>query len=293
MVACHFMDQWPAAVVLDANGYEKVHRTTKLREFAGNTTQNYTVFADRDGELWITVLLSGTPGGLFYYKPEAYELQYISKQSRPLQLNIPIVTGITQDHEGLIWVGTDHGGVNLIDKKAETVRYLLNDAEDPTTISQNSIYSLYKDNVDVIWLGTYKQGVNFYNKTRALFGLYRHKVSDPSGLPYEDINVFTEDAKGNIWIGTNGGGLIYFDRKHNSFKSFRHNPADPHSISSDVIVSLHIDHLEHLWIGTYFGGLNRYDGKKFIHYRRNPEAVPAFRMIVSGKLWKTPIRIYG
>lgn len=255
---------------LDAKNHERVFQSLKLKEFAGNTTQNYAVFTDKDGDLWLSVLLSGTPGGVLYYRPADDKLMHISKNTPGLQLNTQIVTGITQDYDGVIWIGTDHGGVNLIDKKRMSIRYMLNDAEDHTSISQNSIYAVYKDNDEVIWLGTYKQGVNYYNNKRALFGLYRHKVSDPSSLPYEDVNVFTEDAKGNIWIGTNGGGLIYFDRQQNSFKSFRHHPNDPTSISSNVIVSLHIDHLNKLWIGTYFGGLNCYDGKKFTHYRRNP-----------------------
>ncbi|MBX3252588.1 MAG: response regulator [Chitinophagaceae bacterium] len=254
---------------LNGASYKVTFRSSRLKTFAGNNTQNYTLFIDRDNELWITIPLSGSPGGVFYYQPAADHLLHITKESGLPRLNNNIVTGVTQSGDGLIWIATDHGGINLLDKKSRTIGYLLNDAEDHTTISQNTIYAVYKDSSDVIWLGTYKQGICYYDNDLSLFSLFRHKVSDPNSLPYEDINRFAEDSKGNIWIGTNGGGLIYYDRKQNKFTNYRHNPLDPNSLSNDVIVSLCIDSEQKLWIGTYFGGLNCFDGKKFIHYRRN------------------------
>jgi signal transduction histidine kinase/DNA-binding response OmpR family regulator len=38
-----------------------------------------------------------------------------------------------------------------------------------------------------------------------------------------------------------------------------------------VIVSLFLDRENVLWIGTYFGGLNSFDGKRFTHYKHDPD----------------------
>ncbi|HEX5026423.1 MAG TPA: two-component regulator propeller domain-containing protein [Agriterribacter sp.] len=255
---------------LKAGTYEVIQRTDQLKSITQNSIQNYTLYIDSGDELWISVLLSGNPGGIFYYQPARDRLSHFTKDAGDIRLNTNIITGITQDQDGKIWIGTDHGGINLVDKKEKSVRYLLSDAEDHTTISQNSIYSVYKDSSNMIWLGTYKQGICYYNNNMAMFSLYRHKVSDPNSLPYEDINKFAEDAKGNLWIGTNGGGLMYFDRLQNKFSNFQHNPSNPNSLSNDVIVSLLVDHEKKLWIGTYMGGLDCYDGKKFRHFRHNP-----------------------
>lgn len=245
-------------------------RSNQLRKINNGRNENYSLFIDNDDELWISVPLSGTTGGVYWYKPLSDSLEHLSKESGKFRLNTNIVAGVVQDNEGKIWIGTDHGGVNIIDKKNKRIQYLLNDAEDHTSISQNTIWSIYKDNTGVIWLGTFKQGINYYSSQLALFDLYKHKTLDVASLPFEDINKFAEDADGNLWIGTNGGGLLHYDRKLNTFKSFRHNPADPNSISSDVVVSLCIDHENKLWIGTYFGGLNCFDGEKFIHFKHNP-----------------------
>ncbi len=256
---------------LDNKSYKVIERTDFLQKANYGELNEYNLYIDADGDLWMAAFLSGNPRGVFYFNPSKHSFIRFSRDDKMYSLNNNIVTGITQDANGMIWIGTDHGGVNLINKRNMTVRYLLNDPDDNSSINQNSIFSIYKDNTGIIWLGTYKQGINYYNANLIKFALYRHKASNSNSLPFEDIIRFIEDSTGNLWIGTNGGGLIYFDRHKNQFTSFRHNPSDPNSLGNDVIVSLCIDHEKKLWIGTYYGGLDCYDGKKFIHYRHQAD----------------------
>ncbi|MEP7377800.1 MAG: two-component regulator propeller domain-containing protein [Chitinophagaceae bacterium] len=224
----------------------------------------YNFFIDNDGDIW----LWGVNNGVFLFQPKCNSARQFNENSSPSRLNRNLVSQVVQDNNGLIWVATDHGGVNLINKKDNfSISYLLNDPKDLRSLSQNSITAMYKDYDGIIWLGTYKQGVNYLNSNIVLFPLYRHQEANIKSLPYDDVNRFVEDKSGNIWIGTNGGGLIYFDRKNNTFKQYLHDPNNKNSLSSNVIVSLLIDHEDILWIGTYFGGLNSFDGKKFTHYR--------------------------
>lgn len=246
-----------------------IFKSEELQKRNNGKNENYFLFIDKDNELWIAVPLSITHGGIYHYKPSTNTFNYFSKETKDIRINSNIISGIVQADDGKIWIGTDHGGINIIDKTTMQMQYLLSDAEDHTSIAQNSVWCVYKDVTGVIWLGTFKQGINYYSNELALFSLYKRKIADASSLPFEDINKFVEDKDGNLWIGTNGGGLLYFDWKLKSFKSFRHNPSDPNSISSDVVVSLCIDYENKLWVGTYFGGLNCYDGKKFKQYRHN------------------------
>lgn len=230
----------------------------------------YSLFIDSDNELWINAGQT-KPKGLFYYAPAAGRLLHFRKGSDSYNLNADMITGGIAEGPGKkIWVGTDHGGINIIDKKDLSVRYLMHSEEDEQSLSLNSIYALFRDNRDVMWVGTYKTGINYFNEHRTTFPLFRHHSTDKHSLPFEDVNRFLEDSKGNIWLGTNGGGLLYFDRAAKRFTTYRHNPDDPNSLSSDVIVALHMDHEQKLWIGTYLGGLDCFDGKKFIHYRHDP-----------------------
>ncbi len=228
----------------------------------------YGILVDSDEDIWIYV--SNYARGIFYFNTSSQSFSHFYEGSPGVSLNTDIVRGVEQDNNGLIWIGTDHGGINLLDKKTFAVKYLTHNNEDGKSLSQNSITSLFRDDMGIMWIGTFKKGINYYNEDIFKFRLFKHHASDPSGLSYDDINCFAEDNKGNLWIGTNGGGLIFYDRNSSRFTQYLHEPDNRNSISNDIIVSLCIDHLQNVWIGTFYGGLNCFDGKKFKHYRHNP-----------------------
>jgi signal transduction histidine kinase/ligand-binding sensor domain-containing protein/DNA-binding response OmpR family regulator len=264
-------DYW----VVHQNGiFEKLdHKTLKvtyrndelMRRFGGELFE-YVLMIDSDNELW---LYNDRNYGCFRFNPSNGSIVTYNT-SAPIRLNSNIVRGIVEGDDSVIWIATDHGGLNLLDKKTNQIQYLLHSDDDDHSLPQSSINTIFRDDEGIIWLGTYRNGVCYYHRNIFRFQLYRYHKSNPSGLPFGEVNAFAEDKSGNIWIGTNGGGLIYFDRKKNTFRQYRHNPKDPNSLSTDVIVSLLVDHEGILWIGTYYGGLNRFDGKKFMRYRHDP-----------------------
>jgi ligand-binding sensor domain-containing protein len=233
-----------------------------------NARQNYDLYIDLDGDIWAYFTLDQQ--GIFYFNPTSGSIRYLQKKAGKDGLNNDMVKGVVQDDNRKIWLATDHGGINLLDKKDFSIRYILNNPNDEKSLIQNSINTIFKDKTGLIWMGTFKKGVCYYNDNILKFHTYKNQGGDPNSLSFDDVNCFTEDIKGNIWIGTNGGGLIYFDRINNRFFTYRNNSADPTSISSNIIVSLCIDREQKLWIGTYFGGLNCFDGKRFIRYKHNP-----------------------
>lgn len=229
----------------------------------------YELYADADNDIWI---YTNEVKGVFYFNAKENRFRHFTTQSPELPLSNNLVRGVVQDKQGKIWIGTDHGGINLVDKKDFSVRVITNNKEDDKSLSQNSIISMFVDNDDIIWIGTFKKGVSFYHENIIKFGLYRNRPSDPHSLSYDDVNAFAEDEKGNLWIGANGGGLIYFDRENNRFTTYKHDSADPYSLSNDVVLTLKYDKEGTLWIGTYYGGLNKFDGTRFIRYTHNPNA---------------------
>ncbi|AOM79417.1 hybrid sensor histidine kinase/response regulator [Pedobacter steynii] len=228
--------------------------------------QDFNLFVDQDSDLWVYTLNSQR--GIDYYSPVSGRQRFLDKG--PEALNSNLINGMIADEHGQIWIATDHGGINLLDKKSFKMKYLLHKEDDPKSIGQNSILHIYKDDSGIIWVGTFKKGLSFYHEKILKFPLFNHQVSNPNGLTYDDVNRFAEDDQGNIWIGTNGGGLFYFNRKTGQFKRYQHQPDNPNSLSNDIIVSLYIDRTKRLWIGTYFGGLNSFDGKVFTHYKHQP-----------------------
>jgi signal transduction histidine kinase/ligand-binding sensor domain-containing protein/DNA-binding response OmpR family regulator len=250
---------------MDVKSGKIIFITDVVQKNFSHGKSDYHLYIDAHNDCWL--YMYSRPEGVFWYDPSSGVYRPIRREEGRPGLNTNLVTAVVQDDKGLIWIATDHGGINLLDKKDFSIHYLLAREDDDKSLSQNSINALYKDNTGIIWAGTFKKGASYYHEDVRQFPLYRHKPSDPGSLPYDDVNRFLEDVKGNLWIGTNGGGLIYFNRASGKYIQYLHRPSDPGSLCNDVIVSLCLDHKQLLWIGTYFGGLDCFDGKTFRHYR--------------------------
>jgi signal transduction histidine kinase/ligand-binding sensor domain-containing protein/DNA-binding response OmpR family regulator len=225
----------------------------------------YQLFADNENEIWIYV--PAQKHGAWWYRPSTDSFLRLDNRSVQFTLNNDIVNGVIQDDHGNIWIATDHGGVNLIDKKKNAIRYLYSNPASDGLSSGSAIQSIFKDDIGTIWMGTFKSGIYYFNESKSSFLHFKNDITDKKSLPFNDVNCFAEDKKGNLWIGTNGNGLLYFDRTSNTYHQFRNNTSDNSSISSNVVSSLYIDKENKLWIGTYFGGLNCFDGNKFTRYK--------------------------
>lgn len=265
---------------LDTNSGKVVFRSSLLADKNGQSPLDYQLMIDAAGDLWFYVFEHAK--GLYHFREERNELLHYHKNSAEAPLNTNIIHGIVQDNNGLIWIGTDHGGINLLDKNDWSVQYLMHQPDQKNSLSLNSINSLYKEDNGTIWIGTYKRGIDFYHENLFKFQLVKNYSSDPQSLPFEDINAFVEDSLGNLWIGSNGGGLIYYDRGQNTYTRYLHDPDNPSSISNNVIISLMLDSEHKLWIGTYYGGLNYFDGKRFKKYRHQPD-VPS--SLADDRIW--------
>jgi signal transduction histidine kinase/ligand-binding sensor domain-containing protein/CheY-like chemotaxis protein len=277
---------------IDGRRNEVIFRLPALeREFGNVPMTACRLFIDAQDDLWL--FSNGVFKGTYYYHPPTHGLRHFALDAGERRLNSNIVLTALQDKKGLIWLATDHGGVDIVDKRNFSVKFVTHVEDDNKSIAENSITSLYRDNGGTVWLGTYKNGISFYHQDNFQFPQYRHEPNRPGTLPFEDVNSFAEDAAGNIWIGANGGGLLYFDRKKNSFRQWLHDPRNPNSLCSNIIVSLLLDKEGKLWIGTYFGGLDCFDGQHFMHFRhddKDPYSLADDRVMClcedgEGQLW--------
>ena len=112
-----------------------------------------------------------------------------------------IVGTIIQDSRGFMWFGT-RGGLNRYDGyKFELYE---NDAENPHSISSNSIYHLYEDHMGVLWAGT-ANGLNKFDHRTNKFTVYKNDPADPNSLSGNIVWSIFEDSNKILWIGTHDG----------------------------------------------------------------------------------------
>jgi signal transduction histidine kinase/ligand-binding sensor domain-containing protein len=167
-----------------------------------------------------------------------------------------IIRTLHQDRKGVIWIGTKMALEQLMpeeqDKFNPVFVHHLKDESNPSSISQNSIFSFYEDQQDNLWVGTYIGGVNHVYNGPQKFKHIRHNVFKPGSLSNNVVSSFCENDMG-FWVGTEGGGLNLYDAKAGVFKVYQMNSDDPDALQSDHIKSLYVDSDGDLWIGTFNG----------------------------------------
>jgi len=255
--------------LLNTDSLKVVYRNCEISKFYNNKILNFKIYIDSDNDLWI--FAENIADGIFYFNNKSKAIEHYTINSKPIQLNTNIVRDVIEEKKGIIWIATDHGGLNVIDKENSTINYILSNPNNSRGLCHNTITTLFKDKNGIIWIGTYKKGINYYHENLIRFKIIQHKLIDPSLQKYDDVNCFAEDKNGNLWIGTNGAGLIYYDRKLNKFKYFKNEPSDKNSLSSNIIVCMYLNKNDSLWIGTFYGGLNLFDGKKFTRFTHSPD----------------------
>ncbi|RZK17286.1 MAG: hypothetical protein EOO43_13640 [Flavobacterium sp.] len=157
--------------MLSKNTKRIERRIILANKFYDQESDTYRLFIDRQGLIWVYDISTST--GVVSFDPRANAINHIGKSSSYLKLNSDIVTGIVQDKDDNIWIGTDHGGINVINKKNGTVKYILNDENDSKSLSQNSISSIYYDDQKILWVGTFRKGINFYHPGIIKFNLIK------------------------------------------------------------------------------------------------------------------------
>ncbi len=178
----------------------------------------------------------------------------------PASLARDDVRAILEDSAGVLWVGTEAGGLHRLDGGA-FVRYR-HDPEDPTTLRDNDVWVLYEDSGGTLWVGTYGGGLSRHDPSTDSFHHFLPDPDDPGSLASNVVRAIHQDAGGVLWIGTHDGldRLVPGsdrDRPAPGFRHHRHHPEDPDSLSSSEVMSILEDRAGILWVGTHGGGLNR------------------------------------
>ena len=118
-----------------------------------------------------------------------------------------------------LWVGTWGGGLNQLDLNdpdhadaglASFTRYH-SDPEDPSSLSEDSVWTIQETRDGNLWLGT-QLGLNKLDRVTKKFTHYTEK----QGLPNNVVLGILEDDEGDLWLTTNNG-LAQFNPRTAAF----------------------------------------------------------------------------
>lgn len=194
-----------------------------------------------------------------YLTPEGY----ISSKAIPFSKNIYC---FMEDEQGDVWLGTKWDGIYCLKKKSNghfhIQRYVYKE-NDPYSLSNNSIYSIYQDKQKRIWIGTYGGGLNLLQKEPNGKVRFLHSKNSLKGFP---INKFLKirtikEIGQTILVGTTEGLLTFscnFKRPEDI--KFHQNIREPNvatSLSSNDVTCIYTDSKQNSYVLTFTGGINQ------------------------------------
>ncbi|MGQ4650070.1 two-component regulator propeller domain-containing protein [Lyngbya aestuarii] len=225
------------------------------------------ILQDAQGFMWF-----GTQTGLNRY--DGYKFTVYKYDKLDLHsLSDNWISAIYEDQFGILWVGTDGGGLNKFNRETEQFTGYIYEPDNPNSLGANRVLSIYEDQFGTLWVGTDGGGLNKFNRETEQFTRYTNNSNDPDSLSNDSVSSIYEDQSGTLWLGTRGGGVNKFDRETDKFSHYQHNPNDSNSLSNDQVLSIYEDHSGLLWIGTNGGGLNKFEREtgQFTHYKHDPK----------------------
>lgn len=178
------------------------------------------------------------------------------------------VRTIMQTAPDEFWLGAETG-IYIYNHKTGKLLHLQKDYNDPFSLSDNIVHTLWRDREGGIWIGTYFGGVNYYPNQYTLFKKFFPKKFE-NALSGNIAREIKKDQYGNLWIGTEDAGLNKLDPA-GVFTHYQPTGSD-NSISSNNVHGL-LAAEDELWIGTFDGGLdvmNIRTGKVMKHFRAGP-----------------------
>ncbi len=240
----------------------KFERISLEQGLSQNTIRS--IFQDGRGFMWF-----GSGDGLNRY--DGFDIDVFTQNSGDsTSLSHNFVNKVYVDLAGVLWVGTNGGGLSRFDRDTEKFSHYKTNPDDPACISSSLVTGMFEDKTGTFWVGT-KHGLNIFDRENKKFIRCLIVPDDPVKSERVYIHTIFEDKAGTIWLGTNGSGLIRYDRPGRNFTVYKKNPNDQNSISHDVTYVVFEDKTGVLWIGTA-DGLNKFDREKnrFIHYKNDP-----------------------
>ncbi|MGB3149861.1 MAG: two-component regulator propeller domain-containing protein, partial [Maribacter sp.] len=218
------------------------------RTFLGN---QFVSSALRTGPL--SFLIGTRNGELLDYELVNNEL--LLKEKINVSPGHTILT-MEEDARGNVWLGTENAGLSIYSIYNGAISNIKSSYKKPTSISNNSIWSLCRTRTGVMWMGPFKKGLSFYDPDYYKFKHIALDPFNPNSLSNNIVNCFSEDAIGNLWIGTDGGGLNYWQRDEGIFE---HYSLDNGKLNSNVILSILPDNQNRLWLGSWANGITIFD----------------------------------
>ncbi len=177
----------------------------------------YAILCDSEGRMWI-----GSFGnGLFLCEWENGELH--SQRFNQISDTQKQIRSLMQDRDGHIWSGGENGVVifhpDSLIQEATSYEWYYFDKEDPESLNNNIVKTVFEDHKGRVWLGTAGGGINLATRSSSEERYRFTHYTTENGLTNNIIQAIVEDHNQKLWISTESG-LSKFDAEEGFFENY-------------------------------------------------------------------------
>ncbi|TMU57288.1 hybrid sensor histidine kinase/response regulator transcription factor [Flagellimonas algicola] len=228
---------------------------------SGKTMQKWydgyfsVLLIDKNNRLW-----AGSNDGLYLFENTSQATfpkflnRFVYDSRNPNSLSKNIVRSLYEDDTGIIWIGTNGGGINTYDPDRKQFKHIRNTSA-PNSLSYDKIRAMFEDSNGTLWIGTEGGGLNMLDQKddNGSYSSFKHFSSISRIFALTEVRI---GDKKKLFIGTEGTPSL-----------FQLDITDPKKTSEKELVteelrhsvfSLLTDTQENIWIGTYGSGVHRW-----------------------------------
>ncbi|MDN5203758.1 two-component regulator propeller domain-containing protein [Fulvivirgaceae bacterium BMA10] len=214
-----------------------------------------------DGYMWFA-----TFEGLIKFDGLTFD---IFNERTNTQFNTSGVLSLYEDEDGIIWMGTNAGG--LMRKTGEVFNTYMH----PENQQRNIISDICRDKKGNLWLAT-REGVQKFKDGKFI----DEKALDI--LSQVTITSILADSEDNIWIGTIGEGLFRYQNN----EVIRYTTED--GLNHNTVRALFEDRDNNLWVGTNDGVCKMESGsvgELFVRITKTTDLINEIKEDSHGAIW--------
>jgi ligand-binding sensor domain-containing protein len=238
---------------------------------------NGTLAADGQHGLWVP-----SSDGLCYFdrRRGRFTHTFQHEDANRHSLDSSAIFSVYQDRGGVLWVGTENSGLNILNFRQHQFVHHMHRSADPRSLSPGRVKAIHRDPDGVVWVGLFPRALDRLDRKTGQIIHYLPREGDDKKLgPGTNVNSIYRDPAGHLWVGGGGSGLVRFDQRAGRFKHYRHDARDPKSLVSNNVYTIQGDRRGQMWVGLE-GGISRRSNTR---PSRSPKA--ATRCRACGHRW--------
>lgn len=224
----------------------------RFEKLEGTQSVIHAMLEDKQGFLWV-----GTQEGLYKYNGYDFKTyKRIPKDSNSLSDNF--IWCIHQSPNGIIWIGTNGGGLNAYNPLTDKfTRYQYKKEFSNSPLEFGNIKCIKEDKAGNLYIGT-EDGLVIFNPQK---GQIQHFKQGNNGLKHNFIYSILIDKNENIWVGTFGAGVHLYQKQTQKFIQYTDFSQLENRTENECmnIRDMFQDKFGNIWVGTSGAGLLRFN----------------------------------